>query len=170
MAASKRHHTKTAQRVAAREEEKHRAWKLTVAGMTIRDIARILGCSHGKAHTLVREALAEVPERLKAERVALADARIDGIVRAHWPLRKDGESAKVVLAAVKQSRELFGLDAPTRTEISGKGGGPLVTFDLSKLTDEQLERLCDGDPSALPGGDAGGTSGAGDSGEGTPPA
>lgn len=47
-----------------------------------------------------------------------------------WPHR---------LNAINQLRDLHGLRAPAKTELTGKGGAPL--FDLSKLTDDQLADL-----------------------------
>lgn len=141
MAAAKRHHTKTVQRVAAREEEKHRAWKLTVAGMTVRDIARILGCSHGKAHTLVREARAEAIERMKEERKAwLVEVahRQRMISRTHFRRRKVKDSAQLVQASDKILIDLLD-DKATRVELSGPDGGP-VKLDVDP-SDEILGKL-----------------------------
>lgn len=39
--------------------------------------------------------------------------------------------------AMGDLRKLLGLDAPARSEITGKGGGP-VQLDVTKLTDEEL--------------------------------
>lgn len=38
--------------------------------------------------------------------------------------------------------KLLGLDAPTKNELTGRDGGPIV---LTELTDEQLKRLADGE-------------------------
>jgi hypothetical protein len=43
--------------------------------------------------------------------------------------------------AIAQLRDMYGMRAPRRKEISGPDGGPVQTVDLSKLTDEQLAAL-----------------------------
>lgn len=45
------------------------------------------------------------------------------------------------LAVQKELNELLGLKAPTRLEMSGPEGGPIITRDLSALSDEELERF-----------------------------
>lgn len=42
------------------------------------------------------------------------------------------------MQAIAQLRDMYGLRAPRRTELTGKGGGPVQTVDVSKLTYEQL--------------------------------
>jgi hypothetical protein len=45
------------------------------------------------------------------------------------------------LSAVAQLGDMYGLRAPRRTELTGKGGGPVQTLDVSKYTDEELIQL-----------------------------
>ena len=47
--------------------------------------------------------------------------------------------------------KLLGLDAPVRKEVTGKDGGPIETtsLDLSTLTDDQLQRLANGEDLAV---------------------
>jgi hypothetical protein len=44
-------------------------------------------------------------------------------------------------AALAQIRDMYGLRAPRRTELTGRGGGPVQTLDVSKYTDEELIQL-----------------------------
>jgi hypothetical protein len=44
-------------------------------------------------------------------------------------------------AALAQLRDMYGLRAPKRTELTGKGGGPVQTLDMSKLSDDQISKL-----------------------------
>jgi hypothetical protein len=43
--------------------------------------------------------------------------------------------------------KLLGLDGPTRSEITGKDGGPIemASIDLNSLTDDQIKRLAAGE-------------------------
>lgn len=45
------------------------------------------------------------------------------------------------LQALAQLRDMYGLRAPRRTELTGRGGGPVQTLDMSKLSDEQISKL-----------------------------
>lgn len=43
--------------------------------------------------------------------------------------------------AVNQLRDMYGFKAPRRTELTGRGGGPVQTLDVTKYTDEELIQL-----------------------------
>lgn len=57
------------------------------------------------------------------------------------------------LNAANQLRDMLGFRAPRRTELTGKGGGPVQTVDVSKLTNEQLIQLESILAAAAPAGD-----------------
>jgi hypothetical protein len=57
------------------------------------------------------------------------------------------------LNAANQLRDMLGLRAPRRTELTGKGGGPVQTIDVSKLTYEQLIQFESILAAASPAGD-----------------
>ena len=59
------------------------------------------------------------------------------------------------LQAIGQIRDMFGLRAPRRTELTGKGGGPVQSLDVTKLTHDQLVQLEGILAAAAPSGDAG---------------
>lgn len=134
----------------SRAEEIDRALRLVRAGYTVRDISNVTGWSRGKAHNLVAEGRAAIAETAAKELLAEIVDRERALIKAHWKNRGDPEHAKVI----QLSDKVIIATLPTKTEVTGKGGGPIVTYDLSKLTDAQLERLADGDVSALVGGDA----------------
>lgn len=46
-----------------------------------------------------------------------------------------------VQKCVQQRRDLLGLDAPKRTELSGPGSGPIPVASVSEMDDEQLLRI-----------------------------
>jgi len=77
---------------------------------------------------------------------------------AHQDYLVKAESLRDIREAHAQDRMaiVFGLEAATKVEHGGKNGGPIpiASFDLSKLTDVQLDRLLAGDLSVLSGGDA----------------
>jgi len=54
-----------------------------------------------------------------------------------------------VLDCIRRRADLLGLDAPTRSELSGPGGSP-ITLAAGQLTDDELERIAGGGgPGAL---------------------
>lgn len=58
------------------------------------------------------------------------------------------------LNAANQLRDMLGFRAPRRTELTGKGGGPVQTVDVTKLTNEQLIQLESILTAAAPAGNA----------------
>ncbi|WP_407146263.1 hypothetical protein [Bradyrhizobium sp. ORS 86] len=57
------------------------------------------------------------------------------------------------LQAISQLRDMYGFRAPRRTELTGKGGGPVQTIDVTKLTNDQLVQLESILAAAAPAGD-----------------
>lgn len=168
-------------RTARRAETKTwraRALQLHIDGWSMREIARKVGKALSSVHEGIEAELAEITaphaEQAQKERERkreIEGARLDAVIRGHLKKARggDAEAAHVVISAVRQRAKLFGLEAPTKVEHGGRDGAPITTmaFDMSKLTDEQLERVLAGDFSALTGGDAAGDEGGGGGGEGT---
>ncbi len=50
-----------------------------------------------------------------------------------------------VLNCIDRRIKLLGLDAPTKREVSGPGGAPIATVDMSSLSEDQLKRLAAGE-------------------------
>jgi hypothetical protein len=142
-----------------RTDDMWRAWKLFRGGMTYRDISRILECSLGKAHSLVKDARDQITTREREDLVTEITERQRALISSHWRTRKDPDSAKVIHASDKLLVSIFGLETK-RTELTGKDGAPLMTVDVTSLSHEQLEALARGDLSGL----------AGESGAGAPKA
>ena len=68
---------------------------------------------------------------------------LDGLI-AHKDPAVQLKAIQGMLALLARRARLFGLDAPTKTELTGKGGGPILVAeasadDLKALTDEELE-------------------------------
>jgi hypothetical protein len=130
----------TPQAKVERADDTARALNMTRSGMTVRAIAKVLDCSPARVHALVKAARLAIPEAERSMLVAEIHERELGIISKHWPRRFEPDSAKLIQASDKILMDLFGLAAPKRTELSGPNGGPVQTIDLSKLTDEQLDR------------------------------
>lgn len=151
----------TAGEKIARAEWTARAVKLSLKGWSLRRIGALVGVSHEAVRRSLREEFERVRpdveeiEALRAhhgEKLERREARLNRLVGAYWVKAKGGdtEAAKVVLDAekgldrvhVSQAR-LMGLDAPARSEVSGKDGAPIV-FDLTGMSSEQLKQLASG--------------------------
>lgn len=92
-------------------------------------------------------------------------AKIDNLERTYWleyeaskdPVIKRKTATKVdgqttgdprylqgIQWCIDRRVKLLGLDGPTRSEITGKDGGP-IEIDLNTLTDDQIKRLAVGE-------------------------
>lgn len=133
-----------------------KALELRIAGLTVREIASRVKKAPSTVHEAIETELAAIPAPGVVELRELQGSQLDALVRGHMPKARkgDAEAAHVVIAAIRQKAKLFGTEKPTRTEHTGRDGAPIATlaFDLSKLTDDQLERLIAGDASVLGGG------------------
>jgi hypothetical protein len=138
------------------------ALDLRVSGHTVREIAAKVGKAASTVHEAIEAELRNIPASGVLELREVEGARLDALIRGHMAKARkgDAEAAHVVIAAVRQRSKLFGLEAPTRNEHTGKDGGPIAAFDMSKLSDAQIERLIAGDTSVLEGDDAPGAEGA----------
>lgn len=112
------------------EERREKALHLRRNGWSIREIARTLGCSP----TLVHRDLTEVLERTmeSADEYArqereLSLARIDAALKAMETKLERGDLDAVDRLVKLETRRarLLGLDAPTRTELTGAAGAPV---------------------------------------------
>lgn len=122
-------------RIARRE----RVARLRLRGFTQRDIQRALSDPQrgmrdpktGKPYSLmtINRDCKWIDKSWRENILALADehnarilAEINEVKRTAW---KDGDM-QVVLRALKQEVDLFGLEAPKQTEIGAIGGGPIT--------------------------------------------
>ncbi len=137
-------------RRAVTAERRARAFALRKEGKALRAIAAELGVSHEMVRRYVRDGLADLNRsRLDdaTELRALEEARLDGLLEGLWSPATTGDekAAAVALRVCESRRKLLGLDAPTKSEITGKDGAPLVEkeppVDLTRLTDDELEQL-----------------------------
>lgn len=111
-------------------ERQIKALELRKAGATLRQIGEALDCSEQRAHQIicgrlkkindVRAGLTEDVRQLEIE-------RLDAMFLGLWSRAREGDE-KAVRAAVlimERRAKLLGIDAPTRTEVSGADGGPV---------------------------------------------
>lgn len=121
------------------------ALELRKAGASYQAIGDTLGMSKTRAYELVMEGLKELNERVAegAQEVRRMELeRIDGILLALYPQRKNPRVADSILRAMDRRARLMGLDAPVLVAPTTPEGKALPgALDLSKLTTEQLEQL-----------------------------
>jgi hypothetical protein len=97
------------------------AWNDRVGGAPIIDVAHNLGVSIELAKVLIKEVHQAIGEDLKANlevNRTLDLARVDGLIRAHYPIATAGDekSANVVLRALQHRARLTGAEPqPERT-------------------------------------------------------
>lgn len=115
-------------RLTARER-KAKALELRKSGMSHADIAQAIGVSSPRVTQILQEELRKLAAQAAADAVhvrALHRARLEAIVEAQWERRFDPENANTIARALDQIAKLDGLNAPTQSEVFGKGGAPLV--------------------------------------------
>lgn len=138
-------------------------WELRVNGDTVREIAAKLKVSVGTVHNDLSAVRAELDEnnkyRAEAER-AVGASRLDKVAKALLAaiaapsFDKDGNLDAGALATVanavarveERRAKLLGLDAATKTELTGAEGGPLKVDARDHLL-AKLSALATGEPS-----------------------
>jgi len=126
---------------------------LRLRGMTIRGIVeelpkyKIINEKRGKPWSrrpVHDDLLALAKEWQEAAAVHTDDlkgnilAEIREVRRVAW----EGKELKVVLAALEDERKLLGMDAPTRSELSGPNGGPIEeNINVSDIREKLFDRV-----------------------------
>ena len=104
------------------------------------------------------EAESRDPREIVRFHFSVMRGRIRGVRRGGVPIKERRLSAEWL------GNQFFGKAAQS-IELSGKGGGPVQTFDVGKLSDEQLEQLT---TLAAAASEPGGAGEGGEGGEGAP--
>jgi hypothetical protein len=121
--------SRTSPRRIEAAERARRALELRAAGHSFDQIAQLAGYrSRQAAHSAVERALLD-PLGRAAEVVRLLEAeRLERLHEAHWPAALGGspKSSEIVLAVAARRAKLLGLDAPVRSELTGRDGFPLA--------------------------------------------
>ena len=120
-----------------------------MAGRTWQEIAGTLGyASHAGAIAAVKTVLARTDSDYGDRFRTLTLERLTKVLQTFWPtmLRGDATAASVCLKAIKDMRDVTGVDIPARVEHSGPDGRPIqhqgVTLDVGDIT-EALSTLRD---------------------------
>lgn len=132
-----------------------RAVRLALKGWSTRRIGKHLGLHH----STVADALNAEFDRVRpsedevSRRRAIMGVQLEEQIASWRPrsLAGDKDAAAALVRFKDRYAKLYGLDAPTRAEVTGRDGGP-IAFDLSNLSDEQVDRLAAGDASVLVSG------------------
>lgn len=115
-------------------------------GRTQSDISKELGVSeatvsqHVKAHRAYVEYISSGDFAAARDLFAASYASVESDLRENT---MDPKRALAILKAIELRMKVVGLEAPSKTELTGKDGAPLQIAsrpDLSNLTDEELEQ------------------------------
>lgn len=130
-------------------ERQQEALELRMRGMSQRAIGDAMGISQQAVAYHLKNALLEYQkdiEKNAAKIRAIELSRLERLQAAVWQPALDGnlEAVDKAIKVMDRRAKLVGLDAPKKTELTGKDGGPLavasISVDLSKLSDAQLDR------------------------------
>lgn len=121
--------SKSSRQQVERADDMWRAWKLFRAGMTYRDISRILECALGKAHSLVVDARAQITEQTAAEMRVEVTERQRAIIAKNWGNVRNPEHAKIIQASDKILMSLHGLE-PAKHTTPDSDGAPRPAIEI----------------------------------------
>lgn len=139
------------------QERRDKALALRRAGATYAQIGMELGCERQVANRLFHEALAAIPKenaeavlKLELERLDRDLRRCEGVLDNLETKAKSGNiQAAGALAAILNSvrriqerrAKYLGLDAPTKTEVTGKDGTPLIDMEARVVLFAKLDGI-----------------------------
>ena len=141
--------SKTSPRRIQAVMKQRQALEMRMAGHTYDQIAHELGYKdHTSALYSVKKALQKTLEPPAQQYRALTLERLTMVMQTFWPamLTGDDDAARTVLHALKDIRQLMGLDAPQKVEHAGDPDNPIrhqvMTIDLGDVT-SALQVLAD---------------------------
>jgi hypothetical protein len=99
-----------------------------VMGLTYHEIGKRMGVSQVRAYQLVKAGLMETQKEVADELRQITHNRLTFMFGKLIPGIVDGDPQAVNAAVnvIKQYKSMFGLDQPTKHEVTGKDGGPLA--------------------------------------------
>jgi len=115
------------------------ALELRRAGASLREIANAIGVSHVQAKRYLDAAMKDLQDAQNDSAEATRAVELDRLDRLHmalWPRAIGGKDKapdyhaidRLVRIADRRAK-LLGLDAPVRTELTGRDGAPLLSFE-----------------------------------------
>jgi hypothetical protein len=138
-------------------ERREYVLKMRRAGATYRDIAAAAvrefgidnlpgGWGERYAHKDVKRELEKLRDQIADDAGAVRTLeleRIDRMLLGIWTRAAQGDYSAIdrVLKLMKRRADLMGLDAPTRTELTGKDGGPIESVHAGLTDTERAEKL-----------------------------
>lgn len=162
-------HQKSPARQATEVERMRIAFQMTLRGATTMQVADALGLRRDQATRVIDASLRD--HRIRTDRqmrraFARQVARYEEVIGAVQPLalgRKDADGTTLTAPSLKWCRalqvtyrqldKLYGFDRQIqqhRVEHVGDGGGPILTRDLSRLSDAQLDAIVAAKPEDVP--------------------
>jgi hypothetical protein len=112
-----------------RGERVNKALELRKAGCSFRVIAEQCGYKNAqRAHAAVKRALELIPRENALDVRRIEVERLDRLMLAAWEraLKGDLDAGDYILRVMKRRAALLGIDAPTKTQVSGDPDGKPV--------------------------------------------
>jgi hypothetical protein len=125
-------------------------WKLRSLGMTFEEIARAVGYADSSGAKRAYDAAAQrfPVESIEQQRLIQSE-RLDLLLKRVMKQIEEGEISLVneALRIEKRRADLWGLDAPRKTEVTGADGGAIEIDFVSELLArvDQIEKVGDAD-------------------------
>lgn len=132
---------KTSPETTAAKKRAARALELRMEGKTFAEIAKEVPYNSPQAaYDAIKRALDAVTREPAEELLKLELERLDVLWQIQY-LNAQGGDVQALAGCMKimeRRARMLGLDAPARTEVTGKDGGPIQTKTERDLTDEEL--------------------------------
>ncbi|ASW06293.1 terminase small subunit [Rhizobium sp. 11515TR] len=87
----------------------------------------------------IRRRVAEIKGRVAEKAEWTAADRLAALKRISD--KAEDKDPRVAVSAIAEANKMQGSHAPTKNEHTGRGGGPIQSVDLSKLSDDEFNRL-----------------------------
>lgn len=138
---SRQHSAKADAKRADTQELRDRALELRKRGANYRQIAKALGVSVGRTHTLVQEAIAAIPKENAQAVLAIELEKLDLLEASLMPLATKGDylAAGAIIKVMDRRARYLGLNAPEKRELTGEGGGPIAFAPVIMIPPERTE-------------------------------
>ena len=135
---------KSAPSTLIRNEKAWQCFELRKAGATWQQIAdRGIYADKATAYNAVMRLIEATQTEVGEDLRTVMNARFDAALLAIWPRVQQGELEAIdrMLKIEAQRAKLYGIEAPTRTEITGADGGPIDIVTIDAVQARIAERL-----------------------------